>query len=175
MEQVIRTDGLVENICRYLTLQNLINLRAATHECRAGVGFYLNEQRVKYKRMFDRRLQSGSHLHCELTESEFMYCASHVALYNYYHMIVRLSFVIPNEIYPFSLAEFSKSLRDTRTDVTGPACAIIIRSNRVCLQYDRTPTQDYSLYDIMSSLFMNKSIIDISHKQHLKHKLLPIV
>jgi len=174
MESVLEIHGLGEIIFKNLSMNDLANLRltkSLLERVSRHVGTLMDSYGKSLTKCCDRIMAAHQDQDQDQDPGESIYTTPYNCIYNYYHTVVKLSFLCPAK--QILLDEIISRLHKQKRPTFGYEY-ILVDGHYRAKGYS---VSDKSLYEIVSYLHLNTygKIIRESAIEHLENKLLPLV
>jgi hypothetical protein len=171
MENTLEIPGLGEIVFKDLSMNDLANLRV-TKGLRKRVSLHVGTLMDSYGKSLTKRCNRiMSKPDLPWNPGESIYTTPYNCIYNYYHTLVKLSFLCPSK--QVLLDEMSSRLQKQKKLAFGSEYLLVDDHYRA----RGFNVSDKSLYEIMSYLHLNShgNVVPKSGLEHLENKLLPLV
>jgi hypothetical protein len=173
MEHVLEIPGLGDIILKDLSMNDLANLRV-TRGIRSIVSHHAGKLMESYDRSLKKRceriLRDSSNEDNRTWFEKCIYSTPYKCVYNYYHTLVKLSFICPEkQVFLDEVITYLQTLKQVTWGYEYVLFDGYYRSKSFSYQ-------DKSLYDIVSYLHLNSygKTVNESSLKYLENKLLPV-
>jgi len=145
MEHVLTTEYIRELVLDHLTIKELNNIRCCSKELQIVISEYSEQKMVLYMNIINRKITKL----CQDNMSS-LYEMPYIVIYNYYHIIIRYSYLILEHLTHTEFQKLMRCLHDKKVEHRG---------HKYIFDTDRYKKSDigkhsYSLFDIMTCIYL---------------------